>query len=152
MILHDTVLAAINIAIAAHHHQTDKSGQPYIGHPARVAARCTTGHTRAAAWLHDVLEDTAWTADDLTHRGIPDPVVATVQALTHQPDEPEDDYLTRIVAAGPEAVTVKWADMSDNSDPARLEALPKADAARLRRKYDRRLGKLWDWTDGQIGA
>lgn len=127
--------AAQHIAESAHHGQTDKAGVPYITHPARVAARFHDPLHQAVAWLHDVLEDTPVTADDLRDAGIPDDVLDAVEALTHQPEEPRADYYERIRRAGPMAVAVKLADIDDNSDPDRLARLDGATRDRLTAKY-----------------
>ncbi|WP_433269767.1 HD domain-containing protein [Actinosynnema sp. CS-041913] len=136
-----TVDDAIRIARAAHDGQVDKSGRPYIDHPLRVMGRVSGEHARMAAVLHDVLEDTAVTADDLRAAGCPTGVVDTVIALSHLPDEPQEDYLRR-VAADPVAVAVKRADIADNTSPPRLALLDQPTQDRLRAKYARALHLL----------
>ena len=134
----DLVALAERIARAAHAGQTDKAGMPYAEHPARVAARVADDpDAAAAAWLHDVLEDTSMTAEDLAAHGIPERVVTAVRALTHRDDQTPEKYYAA-VAADALARRVKHADLADNSDPRRLavlEADDPATAARLRAKY-----------------
>jgi (p)ppGpp synthase/HD superfamily hydrolase len=129
---------AQRIAADAHAGQTDKAGRPYLAHPARVAATVAAeGHPAqvvAAAWLHDVLEDSSTTAEDLLAAGIPPAVVRAVEALTHAPHEPRTAYLTR-VKANLIACHVKAADLADNTDPARLAVLDVSTQTRLRAKY-----------------
>ncbi|MGW5053991.1 HD domain-containing protein [Actinokineospora sp. NPDC004072] len=125
---------AVRIARDAHHGQVDKSGQPYIGHPLRVMAALAGEHERMAGVLHDVIEDTPVTADDLRAAGCPDAVVAAVVALSKADGEPQDAYLAR-VAANPLAAAVKRADIADNTTPARMAALDPATRARLTAKY-----------------
>lgn len=125
---------ARTIAIAAHEGQVDKAGRPYIEHPARVVARLTSSEARAAAWLHDTVEDTEVTAEDLAAAGLPDSVVDAVVALSRLPGEDRDDYYQR-VRADPLALEVKLADVADNSDPARLALLDAQTAARLTARY-----------------
>jgi (p)ppGpp synthase/HD superfamily hydrolase len=129
-----TVDDAVRIAREAHGDQLDKSGRHYIGHPMRVMARVEGEHAKMAAVLHDVIEDTAVTADDLRAEGCPEAVVATVVALSKVKDEPMADYLRR-VAADPVAVTVKRADIADNTDPVRMSQLAPEFQDRLRIKY-----------------
>ncbi|MFI9006499.1 phosphohydrolase [Actinosynnema sp. NPDC053489] len=136
-----TVDDAIRIARAAHDGQVDKSGQPYIGHPLRVMGRVSGEHARMAAVLHDVVEDTSVTADDLLAAGCPPPVVATVLALSHRDGESQEDYLARVLA-DPVAVVVKRADIADNTSPPRLAALDPATRERLRAKYSKALDVL----------
>ena len=136
-----TVQDAVRIATDAHDGQIDKSGKPYIGHPLRVMNRVEGEQERMAAVLHDVIEDTPVTADDLRAAGCPERVVTAVVALSHLPGEPQADYLAR-VAADAIAVIVKHADIADNTSPARFAALDEATRARLRVKYDTALRLL----------
>ena len=138
----ELVERARSIAVAAHAGQLDKAGADYIGHPARVAARLDDAEGQAAAWLHDVIEDTrdlepprGVTADDLLAQGIPGRVVDAVKALSHTDGEPRARYYERVKAAGDLAVRVKLADIGDNTDPERLAQLDAATRERLVRKY-----------------
>ena len=137
-----TLEDAVAIATSAHEGQVDKSGRPYIGHPLRVMASVSGEHEQMAAVLHDVIEDTPVTADDLLARGCPPAVVDAVIALSHLDDEPQEDYLRR-VAANPLALSVKRADIGDNLSPARLARLDQETQERLKVKYARAL-KLLD--------
>ena len=103
------------IATEAHAGQFRRDGvTPYIEHPAAVASRAPqTPESLAVAWLHDVLEDTDVSRDDLRRRGIPEPVVAAVEALTKQRDLSYAENLDR-VAANDLARGVKIADMLSN--------------------------------------
>lgn len=126
------------LAVSAHEGQVDKSGQPYIQHPARVAARVAkqlgTHHPAVAvAWLHDVVEDTTVTMEDIAHH-FGDDIAAAVDALTKRKGESPEHYYAR-VRAHPWALTVKAADIADNTDPQRLALLDAATANRLRAKY-----------------
>jgi (p)ppGpp synthase/HD superfamily hydrolase len=129
-----TVDDAIALASTAHAGQTDKAGRPYIEHPLRVMHRVEGEHERMAAVLHDVLEDTPTTTEDLRTAGCPEPVITAVRALTKRPGEPLEQSMAR-AAADPIARVVKRADIADNSDPERLALLDPATAQRLRRKY-----------------
>jgi len=127
--------AAEQLSRQAHAGQVDKAGDPYIEHPRRVAASVRGDSVaQAAAWLHDVVEDTSVTLADLRAAGFPEVIVAAVDALTRRPDEDRDAYYIR-VAANPVALQVKWADLADNADPDRLDRLDAQTHARLRAKY-----------------
>lgn len=136
----DLVTTAREIATRPHHGQADKAGAPYIGHPARVAAHAAAagGDERvvAAAWLHDVVEDTEVTPEDLRAAGVPDDVVAAVVAVSKVPGESVEGYFAR-VRSDPLAIAVKTADLADNTDPARLAVLDAATRERLVAKYER---------------
>lgn len=125
---------ATALARRAHAGQTDKAGRPYIEHPLRVMHRLRGEYEQMAAILHDVLEDTPITENDLRSAGCPETVVAAVRALTKHPGEPLEDSMAR-AGANPIACAVKRADIADNSDPARLALLDEATAQRLRHKY-----------------
>lgn len=105
--------------LAAHWHatQVDQQGKPYLGHLQRVAARVPRA-LRPAAWLHDILEDTAMTPEALALVGIPKRVVATVLHVTRRVGEPWNAYIRRVAASGDaNAVRVKLADLADNQRP-----------------------------------
>ncbi|MBO4684684.1 MAG: bifunctional (p)ppGpp synthetase/guanosine-3',5'-bis(diphosphate) 3'-pyrophosphohydrolase [Desulfovibrio sp.] len=126
-----------------HRGQTDKAGQPYWKHPVRVMERCRSlvdaGLCRPSAlWaclLHDVLEDTA-TDEAEVERLFGAEVLACVRLDTRPGGMDYRDYVERLLASGSrEAACVKWCDLQDNSDPARLKALPAETAQRLEAKY-----------------
>lgn len=126
-------LAAIaeQIARKAHKGQTRRDGRtPYIVHPADVAARVTTDVEKAVAWLHDVLEDTALTADDLLAQHVPQDVVDAVQALTRNKDESYTDFIQR-VKPNTLAARVKRADIASNLADAPTEHQREKYAAAL---------------------
>ncbi len=135
------VADAVALAFAAHEGQVDKAGHPYIDHVLRVMLRVHGEDARMTAVLHDVLEDSEVTVVDLYERGCPVEVVSAVVALTKQPREQLEAYLKR-VAADPLAVTVKRADLADNSDVERLQKLGAEEAQRLGAKYAESLDLL----------
>ncbi len=126
-----TLERAIEIAAAAHSGQIDKAGQPYILHPIRVMLRVSTDHERMAAVLHDVVEDTPVTLDQLIREGFPEEVIAAVRALTKDPGESRLQAAAR-AAANPIARTVKLADNTENMDLSRIADPTEKDFARLR--------------------
>lgn len=134
----DQTAAAEQLATRAHAAQTDKAGLPYLDHPRRVAALVAEStddqEAIAAAWLHDVVEDTPVTLDRLRELGFSTAVVDAVDALTRRPGE-GDRYYQR-VAANALARAIKLADLWDNTHPDRTSLLNATDAARLRRKYE----------------
>lgn len=128
------IALAEQVATAAHADQTDKAGAPYIGHPRRVALRVWED-CRAVAWLHDVVEDSDVTLEDLARQFRPE-IVAAVEAITHRDGEPREAYYRR-VAANYLAYEVKLADIADNSDPKRLALLDVETRTRLEAKYSK---------------
>lgn len=123
-----TIEATIAFIKAAHAGQVDKGGAEYWKHPVSVMRRLgpdASDDCRLVALLHDVIEDTATTADDLLRLGYPQGVVAAVQRLTKPKGIPYLDCIRAIVASGDLlAIAVKLADNQDNLDPDRLAMLP----------------------------
>jgi hypothetical protein len=140
-----TVPAADKLAAALHRGQTDKSGSPYVGHVRAVADLVRrNGGTEAqqiAALLHDSVEDTGCTTEQLAELGVPTESIAFVAALTKRPGEPQPDYLTRL-ADTPDAVPIKRADIAHNLDPERLARLDAGTRDRLTAKYQTALDTL----------
>jgi len=133
----DQIDIAKAIATVAHKGQVDKAGSPYIDHPRRVAERLQAAKVGeavvAAAWIHDVLEDTDLTRDDLYDAGLTWSVILFAEEVTRKPGQSVEDYYAGIQSAG--AHWLKKADIDDNSDPARLALLDDETIVRLTRKY-----------------
>lgn len=132
----EQVALARRIATEAHAGQVDKLGVDYIEHPRRVAARLDRFEEQAVAWLHDVLEDTDVTADDLLAAGVDPAVVDAVVLLTRTGSTEPTAYYADI-AADPLARAVKLADIADNTDPDRTARLEPRERERLAEKYRR---------------
>ena len=126
-----TIERAIEIAANAHAGQRDKAGQPYIFHPLRVMFRVNGEHEQMAAVLHDVVEDTAITIDDLAREGFPSEVLRAIAALTKLPGETRLEAAAR-AAADPVARKVKLADNAENMDLSRIPNPTEKDYARCR--------------------
>ena len=138
-----TLERAIEIAAKAHAGQVDKAGQPYVLHPLRMMLAVTTPEARLAAVLHDVVEDTAVTLDELRAEGFPASVLEAVEALTKREGEDYEAFIRR-VAPNPIAREVKLADLRDNSDLSRIAEPTERDRERIR-KYQRAIAYLERW-------
>lgn len=125
-----TLEKAISLAVAAHSGQLDKGGQPYILHPLRVMLRMSSEHERMAAVLHDAVEDTDVTLEQLTAEGFPAEVVAAVDALTKRPGETRMQAAQR-AALDDVARQVKLADNAENMDLSRISEPTERDFARI---------------------
>ena len=126
---------AVAVAAAAHAGHIDKSGNAYILHPMRVMLQCREhGDTvQAVAVLHDVVEDTWVTLDDLRALGFTTDVIEAVDAISHREGESYVDYIERC-SMNRIAALVKLADLDDNSDPIRRIG-PEFD--RFLKRYDK---------------
>lgn len=110
---------AIALASQAHFGQVDKAGAPYILHPLRVMMRMGDDDSRIVAILHDVVEDSDITLDDLRAEGFPALLVDAIDALTRRQRE---DYEVFILRVGQNSIarSVKIADLRDNLDVSRF--------------------------------
>jgi len=126
----DSLEDVIAFAVEAHRGQKDKVGDPYILHPLRMMTRLHGDAPRMAALLHDVVEDTGRTLDELRALGCPAPVVAAVDCLTHRAGESYDEFLDRVLT-NPIARQVKLADLEDNMDVRRLPEVTENARVRL---------------------
>ena len=111
---------ALRLCFDAHREQVDKTGLPYVFHPFHLAEQMKDEYTTVCALLHDVVEDTDYTLDDLRGMGFPDPVVDALALLTHDPAVPYMDYV-KVIATNPIARKVKMADLRHNSDLSRMD-------------------------------
>ncbi len=119
----------------AHDGAADRSGVPYVFHPFSVAQSLERENEVLLALLHDVVEDTDYTFDDIRALGVPEEVVEALKLLTHDKNVPYLDYV-REVKKNPLARAVKLADLRHNSDLSRLEVVTEKDFAR-REKYQK---------------
>ena len=123
---------AIAIAARAHEGQVDKAGMPYILHPLRVMLAVRTPEERIVAVLHDVLEDTAVSIEDLRAEGFPDPVLAALVSVTKREGEEYPEFVQRAIA-DPIGRRVKLAELLDNSDLSRIPGPTPRDLERMER-------------------
>ena len=121
--------AALALCFAAHKDQVDKSGLPYVFHPFHLAEQMESEDEVCVALLHDVMEDSGLTADDLRAKGMNETVMDALLLMTHDPAVPYMDYVKQL-APNPIARKVKLADLRHNSDPSRLERMTERDLAR----------------------
>lgn len=137
-------MRAIALATTLHRGQVDKAGKPYIEHPLRVMQSVEGGETeKTVAVLHDVLEDTPITYEDL-RREFGETVADAVKALSRNDGEDYFDFIKRL-KSNAIAVSVKRADLKDNMDLSRLTHLTEQDMMRYE-KYARALAMLEsDW-------
>ena len=135
MIYTELTKKALLIAYSAHKDQVDKSGIPYIFHPYHVAEQVTGETAVCAALLHDVVEDTDVTFEELAAGGIPAEVIEILRLLTHDKQAPYMAYIEKIKESGNEtAITVKLADLAHNLDTTRF-GFPDAKATSLSNRY-----------------
>lgn len=123
---------AIIIAATAHQGQMSKDGTPYILHPLRVMLAGRTDAERIVGVLHDVVEDTSVTLDDLNAEGFEPVILRGVESMTKRPGEDYEAFIRRC-KADPVARNVKLADLADNMDLKRIPMPARKDLERLDR-------------------
>lgn len=104
---------AIEIAARVHEGQLDKVGDPYIFHPLRVMLAMDREPERISGILHDVIENSEWTLDDLRAEGFSEEIIEIVDCLSRRDEEEYADYIDRVLANS-SACRVKLADLDDN--------------------------------------
>ena len=131
---------SLSIALKAYAGQKDKAGKTYILHPLRVMSKMETEEEMSVALLHDVIEDSEITAQDLSKAGIPARVVKAVQALTKKEGENYDQFVDRVLK-NKLAAKIKKADIEDNINVLRLNSVGPKDLERIA-KYHKAWKKL----------
>lgn len=127
---------AYRIAVHAHRGIDRKNGEPYINHPLRVARRLRNYSPVivAIALMHDAVEDSDLTLDDLRSLNMPEGLVRAVDALTKREGE---EYMNAVIRAAhnPLARLVKLCDNLDNSSPSQLACFSEEKREKQTLKY-----------------
>ena len=131
---------AYEIAKKAHLGQVDKAGEDYIKHPEKVASFVKTDEEKAVAYLHDVIEDTELTLEDLNKYDFSKEVLEAVDIITKKRGEDYQSYLNS-VKKNKLARAVKLADLRHNSDLTRLIKVTEKDIKR-KEKYQKAIDFL----------
>lgn len=130
MIYTDNTKKAMKLCFKAHKDQVDKSGMPYVFHPFHVAEQMTDEVTTIVALLHDVVEDTDYTLEDIAAEGFGKDILEAVALMTHEDDVPYLDYVAKL-KDNPIARAVKLADLAHNSDLSRIGEIDEETKRRL---------------------
>ncbi|OWR30863.1 GTP pyrophosphokinase [Saccharibacillus sp. O23] len=145
-----TLARAIALAAQYHEGQTDKGGRPYIFHPLRLMLKALTEEEQIVAVLHDTIEDTDLTLDDLRRDGFSNEIVEAVDRLSRRDDETYHEFILRI-KKNRLASRVKILDLQDNMDLTRIKKPSEKDQKRLA-KYSRALDTLLSHDDEETHA
>ena len=135
MIYTNLTKQALKLCFEAHKEQKDKSGMPYVFHPFHLAEQMTDEATTVVALLHDVVEDTDTTFEDLEKQGFGEEIITALKLLTHNDDTPYMDYVAEI-KSNKIAIAVKLADLRHNSDLTRLDVVDEK-ALKRKEKYEK---------------
>ena len=140
---------ALQICFAAHKYQMDKSGMPYAIHPLHLAEQMETEEEICTALLHDVLEDSVYTLQDLRQAGFPETVLEALQLLTRDQHTHYLDYVAGL-RKNPIARRVKMADLAHNSDLGRLDKITLKDRRRVLKYRMAQAILADDWYDQSL--
>ena len=117
-------------------NKTDKGGHPYINHLLRVSSNVKGKTAKTVALLHDIIEDTNTTKEDLIEMGFLEEVVEAVDILSRRENETYKDFILRIISSNnPLAINVKIADLEDNMDLTRISNSTQKDIDRVNKRY-----------------
>lgn len=133
--------------LKAHKGQTDKAGSDYRMHPIRVAQRCIGDVAKVVALLHDVLEDTCVSVEDLREMGFGEDIINGVLGVTRRENETYEEFIER-AGKNPISLEVKIADLRDNLDVTRLPEVTEKELPRIN-KYLRSLRYLESVVSGE---
>ncbi len=131
---------ALKLCFEAHKEQVDKSGIPYVFHPLHLAEQMTDEATTVVALLHDVVEDTDITFEDLEKQGFGEEIISALRLLTHDKNTLYFEYVGEI-KKNKIATTVKLADLRHNSDLTRLSVVDEK-ALKRKEKYEKAIKLL----------
>ncbi len=136
----DDLDKAIKIACEAHKGQVDKAGQPYILHPLRLMLKFNKIQEQVVAVLHDTVEDSDITCEDLVDYGFSKSVIDAIDCLSKRKNEDYKDFINRIFP-NELARKIKIEDIKDNLDLTRIESINNKDLERVS-KYHNALNVL----------
>ena len=122
---------AILIATEAHKNQKDKYGAPYLLHVMRVMTSGRTEDEKIVGVLHDVVEDTDWTFEQLQKEGFSNHIIDAIRCLSKTSDEENYDLFIERIKGNQLAVKVKLNDLTDNLDVKRIPEVTGKDVERL---------------------
>lgn len=132
MIYTENTKKALELAFEKHKNQKDKSGIPYIYHPFYIATKMNNENEIVVALLHDVIEDTNTTINDLKNIGFNNDILDAVDCMTHYDGQDYHEYIKKL-SKNPIALKVKIEDLKHNLDITRLTTITKEDEIRVKR-------------------
>ena len=126
----------------------DKEKKPYINHLIRVSIKLNNKDTKVAGLLHDTLEDTKVTENDLKKLSFSKETIEIVKLVTNKKNQKYHDKITSILESNNiEAIKLKYSDMQDNYNPERMKDLNILQRNRLKNKYEKEIKRLEEYLD-----
>ena len=139
------IYKSLEIVTKLFNDKTDKGNLPYVIHLLKVYSGVSEYIEKVCALLHDVIEDTDVTYDDLTKVGYSDEIIEILRILTKLKGEDYRDYIERIIKSDNiHAMNIKLADLAHNMDVSRI-VNPKAnDYERISKRYEPAYEKIYN--------
>lgn len=122
---------AVEIAIEVHKNQNDKNGEPYILHVLDVMMRGRNEVEKICGVLHDVVEDSEWTFEELELEGFSKEIIDVIKCLTKESEDEDYDHFIERIMQNRTAISVKLNDLRSNMDTKRYIELSEKDIPRF---------------------
>ena len=133
----DLIYKSLEIVTKLFNDQVDKGGMPYVIHLLKVYSGVSDYLEKVCALLHDVVEDTDITYDDLRSVGYNEEVIEILTILTKVKGEDYRDYISRIINSNNRhAMNIKLADLRHNMDSSRIKNPVANDYERITKRYE----------------
>ena len=133
----DLIYKSLEIVTKLFNEKCDKGGFPYVIHLLKVYSGVSEYIEKVCALLHDVVEDTDVTYDDLRKVGYPEEVINILEILTKIKGEDYRDYIERIIKSGnTSAMNIKLSDLRHNMEPGRIKNPTANDYERVSKRYE----------------
>ena len=141
----ELIFKSLEIVTRVFSDKTDKGGFPYVIHLLKVYSNVSDYTEKVCALLHDIIEDTEVTYEDLKKVGYPDEVISILKVLTKIKGEDYQDYIERIIASGnTHAMNIKLADLRHNMDSGRIKNPSPNDLLRITKRYEPAYEKIYN--------
>ena len=141
----DLVYKSLEIVTRLFNDKEDKGGQPYVIHLLKVYSGVSEYTEKVCALLHDVVEDTDISYNDLSEVGFSSKVIEILRILTKIKGEDYRDYIKRITDSGNvHAMNIKLADLKHNMDISRIKNPTTNDYERISKRYEPAYHKILD--------
>lgn len=132
----NTVEQAFELIEELFKEKKDKGGHPYINHLLRVCSNVKGNDSKTVALLHDTIEDTEISKENLIELGFTEEIVNAVEIITRQENETYNEFIDKIVNSNNLlAIKVKIADLEDNMDLSRISNVTEKDINRVNKRY-----------------
>ena len=133
----DLLYKTLELVLKVFDDKVDKGGLPYFNHLFKVYSGVSSYNEKIIALLHDIVEDTNITFNDLKEFGYTDDIILPLTYLTKKKGEYYPDYIERIINSNNvHTLNVKLADLKHNMDITRIKNPTVNDYERISKRYE----------------